>query len=1073
MSSPTSNSVTVTTVAKPANAATGSLIDGEKWGGALGTGVTLDYSFMDVGSVFAPGYQSVNAQNVPTAFTPTQQANISDALQAWADVANITFNQVTESATVVGDLRLGLSTIVGPANGGVKGFAYLPTNNVIGGDAFFLPAYFAGNNVDPGSSQYRVILHELGHALGLKHPFEGSPQLPAATNSQAYSVMAYVEKAGAAATVHAERLPTGPMMYDIAAMQYLYGANTTHNVTATNYTYSSTGQYWETIWDAGGNDTITVTGSGDSVINLNQGKWSQIGDDIDFTDGTATKDTIAIAVGAVIENATGGAGNDSLIGNEVDNILDGGAGNDTLDGGAGADTLIGGAGNDVYIIDANDVITEGAAAGVDEVRTALSAYTLGANLDNLTFTPTTGAFAGTGNTLDNLITAAGGNDTLVGAAGNDTLVGAAGNDSLDGGADNDSLQGGLGNDTLDGGIGVDTLDGGAGNDLYVVDNAGDVVAEGAAAGTDTVQTTLASLTLAANVENLAYTGSSNFVGTGNALANSLTGGAGNDTLDGGAGVDTLDGGAGNDIYLVDVAGDVVTEAAAAGTDEIRTALSSYTLGNNIENLTFTGTAGFAGTGNTLDNIITGAGGNDTINGGTGADTLTGAGGDDSLTGGTGANALDGGAGNDTLNGGAGADTMTGGAGNDIYIVDAAGDVVTEASSAGTADEVRTTLASYTLGSDVENLTFNGTGAFAGTGNTLNNIVTGAAGNDTLLGGVGVDTLNGAAGNDSLDGGAGADSMAGGVGNDVYVVDDANDIVTEAASSGTDTIQTALASYTLGTNIENLTYTGSADFTGTGGTDNNVLTGAAGNDSLTGGAGLDTLIGGAGNDTLDGGTGADSMVGGAGDDVFIIDAAGDLATESTGGGTDEARTNLAAYTLTANVENLTFTGTIGFAGTGNTLDNMVVGGAANDSLSGAAGDDSLTGAAGNDTLDGGAGDDTMVGGAGNDVYVVDAATDVVTEGSGDTGDEVRTTLAAYTLGANIENLSFTGTTAFAGTGNTLNNIVTGAAGADTLLGGVGTDSLVGEAGNDSLDGGVGADTPGRWRGQRYLRGRRRQ
>jgi Ca2+-binding RTX toxin-like protein len=163
------------------------------------------------------------------------------------------------------------------------------------------------------------------------------------------------------------------------------------------------------------------------------------------------------------------------------------------------------------------------------------------------------------------------------------------------------------------------------------------VTEAASAGTDEVRTTLASYTLGANLENLRYIGTGNFAGTGNTLANVLTGGAGNDTLDGGTGIDTLIGGAGDDVYVVDVAGDVVTENLNEGTDQVRTSLASYTLGSNVENLTFTGTGAFTGTGNTLDNVITG---------GAGADNLSGA------------------AGNDTLNGGAGNDTMAGGAGND-------------------------------------------------------------------------------------------------------------------------------------------------------------------------------------------------------------------------------------------------------------------------------------------------------------------------------------------------------------------------------------------------------------------------
>ena len=110
--------------------------------------------------------------------------------------------------------------------------------------------------------------------------------------------------------------------------------------------------------------------------------------------------------------------------------------------------------------------------------------------------------------------------------------------------------------------------------------------------------------------------------------------------------------------------------------------------------------------------------------------------------------------------------MLGGAGNDTYVVDNAGDVVTEASNAGT-DSVQTTLSSFTLAVNVENLTFTGTGAFTGTGNAANNFITGGTSNDTLDGGAGNDTLNGGGGDDTLIGGAGVDVLQGGIGADIF------------------------------------------------------------------------------------------------------------------------------------------------------------------------------------------------------------------------------------------------------------------------------------------------------------------
>ncbi len=125
-------------------------------------------------------------------------------------------------------------------------------------------------------------------------------------------------------------------------------------------------------------------------------------------------------------------------------------------------------------------------------------------------------------------------------------------------------------------------------------------------------------------------------------------------------------------------------------------------------------------------------------------------------------------------------------------------------SAGT-DTVKTTATAYTLGANLENLTFTGAAAFIGTGNTLDNVITGGNSNDKLLGDAGSDTLNGNAGNDILDGGTGADALIGGAGNDTYIVDNAGDVVTEAVNAGTDIVQTTLTAYTLSANVENLTF----------------------------------------------------------------------------------------------------------------------------------------------------------------------------------------------------------------------------------------------------------------------------
>ncbi|MGF6203552.1 peroxidase family protein [Pseudomonas laurylsulfatiphila] len=461
-------------------------------------------------------------------------------------------------------------------------------------------------------------------------------------------------------------------------------------------------------------------------------------------------------------------------------------------------------------------------------------------------------------------------------------------------------------------------------------------------------------------------------------------------------------------------------------------------------------------GTAVSDVLFGLGGNDTLNGLGGVDQLFGGLGNDLLNGGDGNDFLNGEEGNDVLNGGTGNDAMIGGVGNDGYIVDSVGDQVVELAGEG-EDSVQTTLASFTLGTNVEHLLYLGAANFVGTGNASNNVITGGTGNDTLNGGAGNDTLMGGLGNDLLIGGAGNDAMVGGAGNDGYIVDSAFDLVTESAGEGEDSVQTSLNSYTLGTNVEHLLFTGTGNFTGNGNASNNVMTGGVGNDSLNGGAGNDTLLGGAGNDILNGGTGNDAMIGGVGNDGYIVDSAFDLVVEAAGEGADSVQTSLTSYTLGANVEHLLYNGAGNFTGNGNASNNVMTGGVGNDNLNGAGGNDTLLGGLGNDILTGGTGNDAMIGGVGNDGYIVDSAFDLVVESAGEGADSVQTSLASYTLGTDTEHLLYTGVGNFVGSGNASNNVITGGVGNDSLFGGDANDTLLGGAGNDFLDGGAGNDS----------------
>src|SRR5919199_2244453 len=320
--------------------------------------------------------------------------------------------------------------------------------------------------------------------------------------------------------------------------------------------------------------------------------------------------------------------------------------------------------------------------------------------------------------------------------------------------------------------------------------------------------------------------------------------AGDDYIDGGLGNDRMYGGLGNDTFVVNSPGDLVIEFPDQGIDTVNSFIS-YTLGDNLENLTLIGNTPLDGTGNSLDNIITGNDANNILNGLAGNDTLIGRGG------------------NDTLIGGEGSDSMLGGAGDDTYEVDNSADIITELANEG-IDTVNSSI-SYTLGDNLENLTLVGSNALNAIGNNLGNIITGNSGNNTLNGLAGNDTLNGGAGDDLLVGEAGNDLIDGG--SDIDTVSYANSLSgvivnidetrnynnSSADLEPTFAINAGTATDGFGTqdtlrNLENII----------GSQFNDILIGNSQNNRILGLAGNDLLIGNAGNDYLDGGDGFDTV-----------------------------------------------------------------------------------------------------------------------------------------------------------------------------------------------------------------------